>query len=639
MEFVEHERIPFTAEPLLGERLLVLAPHPDDDVIGCGGLIALHAREGRKIRAVVVTDGTASAEGKDPAGLAARRRDETNRGLAILGAPEAEFLGIPDRGLDRETEQVKRLVRERILDFRPDILVLPGPTEIHPDHEALGRAVVEMIQQSLDLAGALARCRIAFMEISRPITPNLLLDITDVEEMKQRAIAAHQSQHEKRDYGWYARGLNQYRSMTLGTESRYAEAFYVTSAEWIRTHAISELARALNAGGGPAEAADELPVTVIVRTRNRPNLLADALRSIRSSSSGAAIVVVNDGEDAVDSATAGFEAIDVVKGPGRGRSAAMNEGVRNARTDWIAFLDDDDLYYPEHLPALMRAARASDARTFYTDAVSVRYAISGSGTLEPRGRLRTYARDWDRDLLLFDNYIPLPTLLLRREDYETAGGFDPKFDLFEDWDFLIRLSALGPLQRVPKVTCEIRHIEGAGSAMLGNPAGSPGYEAAKLAVWKKHRTLADERRVIAAFESMKSRVDSSANRLQEEIGRAGHLEGDVDRLEREKTALIAALQRLGSEQAAMTGRLVELEHERGNLVAARASLAAELTEVHADRGRLDARNRELEGALQRSAETSADLYREIARLNALLDEIYGTRAWRLHQALERIRRK
>lgn len=639
MEFVEHERIPFRAEPLLGERLLVLAPHPDDEVIGCGGLIALHARAGRKVLPVVVTDGSASGGEDGKASLAERRREETNRGLAALGAPEADFLEIPDRGIASAADQVKRLVRERILEFRPDVLVLPGPTEIHPDHEALGRIVVEMIQQSLDLAGALARCRIAFMEISRPIAPNLIVDITEVEDAKQRAISSHDSQHQKRDYGWFARGLNQYRSMTLGPECRYAEAYYVTSSEWIRTHPISELERALSGGASTVTAEDGLPVTVLVRTRNRPHLLAQALHSIRTSSNGAAIVVVNDGEQSIDSALAGLDGVVIAAGPKKGRSAAMNAGVRKAETEWIAFLDDDDLYFPEHLPALMRAARSSDARAFYSDAVSVRYAMGADGSLEPRGRLRTYARDWDRDLLLFDNYIPLPTLLLRRDDYAEAGGFDPAFDLFEDWDFLLRLSALGPLERVPKVTCEIRHIEGAGSAMLGNPAGSEGYEKAKLAIWKKHGALGDERRIFSVFESMKKRIETSANRLEEEIGRSGHLEGDVDRLEREKNELLAELRRLGSEQSTLTGRVLELEHERGNLLGELAERREDLAALHADRGRLDARNREVEGSLQASSRTIEGLHREIERLNALLEEIYRTRAWRLHQSLERIRRR
>src|SRR5215217_793092 len=70
---IEAETIPYEPAQLRGERLLVLAPHPDDEAIGCGGLIAQHLREHRSVRIVIVTDG---AEGGD----AAAREEEARRG-------------------------------------------------------------------------------------------------------------------------------------------------------------------------------------------------------------------------------------------------------------------------------------------------------------------------------------------------------------------------------------------------------------------------------------------------------------------------------------------------------------------------------------------------------------------------------
>src|SRR5436190_24069407 len=92
MAIPEAEAIPFEPLDLRGERLLVLAPHPDDEVIGCGGLVALHLREGRKVRVVVATDG-------GQAGDAATRQRESRAALASLGDAEIEFLNFPDRHL------------------------------------------------------------------------------------------------------------------------------------------------------------------------------------------------------------------------------------------------------------------------------------------------------------------------------------------------------------------------------------------------------------------------------------------------------------------------------------------------------------------------------------------------------------
>src|SRR5881275_2502629 len=92
MTMPEAEAIPFEPQDLRGERLLVLAPHPDDEVIGCGGLVALHLREGRKVRVVVVTDG---GQAGDPAA----RQGESRAALASLGDAEVQFLNFPDRQL------------------------------------------------------------------------------------------------------------------------------------------------------------------------------------------------------------------------------------------------------------------------------------------------------------------------------------------------------------------------------------------------------------------------------------------------------------------------------------------------------------------------------------------------------------
>ena len=81
MVIPEAEAIPFEPLDLRGERLLVLAPHPDDEVIGCGGLVALHLRDERKVRVVVATDG-------GEAGEPGERQRESRAAVASLGFAE-----------------------------------------------------------------------------------------------------------------------------------------------------------------------------------------------------------------------------------------------------------------------------------------------------------------------------------------------------------------------------------------------------------------------------------------------------------------------------------------------------------------------------------------------------------------------
>src|SRR3954466_4005184 len=336
MTMPEAEAIPFEPQDLRGERLLVLAPHPDDEVIGCGGLVALHLRERRKVHVVIATDGA-------QAGDAAQRESESRAALASLGDATIEFLRFPDRKLTDARELDDR-ISSILREWKPDLIAVPSPLEIHPDHVALARAFCDLIARDASLFADLAVARVAFYEVSTPLRPNALVDITPVADAKYAAIAMHVSQAAMRDYTSYARGLNSWRTMTLPPEVKYAEAYWTTSLPSLRTTPFSALREAM----GPARIdviAEPLPISVVVRTKDRPALLAEAIASIRATGYPAEIVVVNDGGAKVD-----VDDVTLIEHEtSRGRSEAANAGVRAAKNDFVTFLDDDDLYYSEHL--------------------------------------------------------------------------------------------------------------------------------------------------------------------------------------------------------------------------------------------------------------------------------------------------
>src|SRR6476619_3212963 len=218
MTIREAEAIPFAPQDLRGERLLVLAPHPDDEVIGCGGLVALHLREGRKVHVVVATDGA-------QAGDAAQRESESRAALALLGNVSIEFLRFPDRKLSGQRELNDRMAAI-LREWKPDLIAVPSPLEIHPDHIALSRAFCDLIARGPSLFADLAAARVAFYEVSAPLRPNALVDITSVADAKYAAIEAHESQSAIHDYTSYARGLNVWRTMTMPPHVKFAEAYW-----------------------------------------------------------------------------------------------------------------------------------------------------------------------------------------------------------------------------------------------------------------------------------------------------------------------------------------------------------------------------------------------------------------------------
>jgi LmbE family N-acetylglucosaminyl deacetylase len=119
----------------------ILAAHPDDEVLGAGGIISLLAGAGSRLRLIAVTDGEASHPGHgDTAGLAGRRAQERAEALLALGAADAEVLrlGLPDSALAGREGAVAAALRDLLTGF--DVCLAPGEGDIHADHEAVGRA-------------------------------------------------------------------------------------------------------------------------------------------------------------------------------------------------------------------------------------------------------------------------------------------------------------------------------------------------------------------------------------------------------------------------------------------------------------------------------------------------------------------
>jgi LmbE family N-acetylglucosaminyl deacetylase len=120
---------------------VVVAAHPDDEVLGVGGLISLLAASRARLRLVAVTDGERSHRGHaTPSALARRRTAETTAALRALGAPAVAVvrLRLPDSGLARREDELTAALAPLVADF--DLCLAPWEHDLHPDHEAAGRA-------------------------------------------------------------------------------------------------------------------------------------------------------------------------------------------------------------------------------------------------------------------------------------------------------------------------------------------------------------------------------------------------------------------------------------------------------------------------------------------------------------------
>ncbi len=201
-------------------------------------------------------------------------------------------------------------------------------------------------------------------------------------------------------------------------------------------------------------------VSVIVRTKDRPKLLKRALQSIADQTyRPIEVVLVNDGGCDLDT-----EELKTILGDvslhyirlekNEGRAFAGNVGIENAKGDYIGFLDDDDEFYPKHVVTLVSFLQQSDYEVAYTDSLMVykEYNPETRELNEPVKREVVFSYDFDYNRLVFENYIPFMCLLFRRNPLVTSGGFGDKFDLYEDWDLLIRIGKKYPFYHIKQVT-------------------------------------------------------------------------------------------------------------------------------------------------------------------------------------------
>ena len=202
------------------------------------------------------------------------------------------------------------------------------------------------------------------------------------------------------------------------------------------------------------------PVSVIVRTVDRPVLLREALASLAHQTLDEfEVVVVNDGGPDVAGLLAEFEGtltIEYVRhADPRGRVAALNAGLRAATAPRISYLDDDDVVYPLHLELLLDRARSSSYPVVYSDAcISLWRTTDGRSGILARRVLTPF--EFDRNELLVRNRIPIQSMLHDASLGQEIGLFDESWEMLEDWDFLLRLSQRSPFLRVPRVTSEFR---------------------------------------------------------------------------------------------------------------------------------------------------------------------------------------
>jgi glycosyltransferase involved in cell wall biosynthesis len=181
-------------------------------------------------------------------------------------------------------------------------------------------------------------------------------------------------------------------------------------------------------------------ISIVIPTYNRARLLPRAIESARQAGSDLEVLVVDDcSTDDTREVCAGIEGIRYIGLQTNGGLAnARNVGVAESSSEFVAFLDDDDLRLPGSLDKQLQALTSNDQIVLCYG----RALIGDARRQLPTGEiypLRCPQGDifWD---LLEDNFIPMPSVLARKSSLVNEGGFNTALKLIEDWDMWLRLS-------------------------------------------------------------------------------------------------------------------------------------------------------------------------------------------------------
>jgi len=203
-------------ERFRGGRVMVFAPHPMDDVLGCGGTVRALFEKGCNILGLYMTDGRFGCPALPLEEVPTIRRLEIVNSATVLGIGNLQFLNRPQRGLVCDKASVKD-AREAVETYAPSLILLPHPCSPDPDH----RAAFRIAQAAVAGEG----CEVLQYETWTASRPDMLVDITLTMKHKEAAIRQHRSQQDREDYLGKVAGLNSYRSLGLGPTVSYCEAF------------------------------------------------------------------------------------------------------------------------------------------------------------------------------------------------------------------------------------------------------------------------------------------------------------------------------------------------------------------------------------------------------------------------------
>jgi LmbE family N-acetylglucosaminyl deacetylase len=236
---------PIPLKAPFGRSMVVIAPHQDDETIGCGGVLALQVAAKASAYVVMMQDGADEYAdlGMARQALMALRNEESRRAAAVIGMEPPRFLSHPDlaAAAGQAADQVREILRER----HADAVFVPFFLDGHYDHRTTNSILAEALR------GIDWEVRVFCYEVWGLCVPNVIVVIDQVMDQKLKMLSCFDYANKAVDYVHSTKGLNMYYSRMLGAGvCRYAERFLeIPRQEYIE---LIEKVRSLKHPGGSA---------------------------------------------------------------------------------------------------------------------------------------------------------------------------------------------------------------------------------------------------------------------------------------------------------------------------------------------------------------------------------------------------
>ena len=204
----------------LRQPVLALAAHPDDDIMGCGAMLAWHRSKGHAVTVAHLTDGAAGDPDARHDDIRSLRVAEGVEALRRLDVTDLRSIGLPDGQLPENFDAACDAVRALFEEIQPKTLYAFWFTEAHRDHRAVAHATAAC-------ADALpADCRVLLFGVNNAVTGGTMFEVGEFIEKKQHALAAFESQLAYNDFSEHIRHRD--HAATINVEDpavEYAEVF------------------------------------------------------------------------------------------------------------------------------------------------------------------------------------------------------------------------------------------------------------------------------------------------------------------------------------------------------------------------------------------------------------------------------